>query len=265
LKFKPEHLKCPGGKVFLVAQGGSIGASFTVHKILGPTTIKLAGGEVRSGFRLVAKRGSLLFYPPGERSCPVQWHAIGEIRYLDPDTGVVVRVGINTSRSNYLPDSPAPPLSKATIRTVPYRGGIPGLERGNPESLLVDEYVAWLNDPEKFEHDALERNDLFTDLFDRSQWRLIEAKVKTDRMTLRTALGQLLDYKRFYARKPSLGVLLPHRPDPKSLDYLTECRVTVIWKAGREFQDSSEGGLDEAEEGPRINPARSFRRHQDAD
>lgn len=44
------------------------------------------------------------------------------------------------------------------------------------------------------------------------------------------ALGQLLDYKRFYARSPSLAVLLPQKPDASTLELLADYRVTVIWE-----------------------------------
>ena len=83
---------------------------------------------------------------------------------------------------------------------------------------------------------------LFTDLFDRTRWRLIEAKANVDRRTLRTAVWQLYDYKRFFDRRPSLGVLLPERPTGICLLYLAHCRVTGLWNTptGR-FCDSSQG------------------------
>jgi hypothetical protein len=124
---------------------------------------------------------------------------------------------------------------------MPFQGGIPGCERGAPEAALVNAYVAWIGVPERFGHQYLPKEKLHTDLFDRSCWRLIEAKVRTDRVALRTAVGQLLDYQRCYpARHPSLGLLLPERPLKSGLDYLRACNMTAIWKtpSGR-FSDSS--------------------------
>jgi hypothetical protein len=121
-------------------------------------------------------------------------------------------------------------------------GGIPGMPHNSPEAELVRSYVAWLRAESEFEHHYLRSERLHTDLFDRSRWRLIEAKVNSDRSTLRSAIGQLLDYKRWYARKPSLGLLVGSKPSPGSLRFLEQCGITLIWRtpSGR-FFDSSAG------------------------
>ena len=122
-----------------------------------------------------------------------------------------------------------------------YLGGIPGVSRGHPEARLVDAYVRWMQRPDHFSHRYLPSEGLFTDLFDRAYWRLLEAKADCERRTLRTAVGQLYDYKRYFARRPSLGVLLPERPSNACMNYLRDCRVVVVWRtpAGR-FSDSTE-------------------------
>jgi len=114
------------------------------------------------------------------------------------------------------------------------------MSRDAPEARLVDAYVAWLRAGDEFEQHYLREERLHTDLFDPSFWRLLEAKVQSDRRTLRSAVGQLLDYKRFYARKPSMGVLLAERPDSASVTFLREYGVIAVWQSpsGR-FCDSS--------------------------
>jgi hypothetical protein len=98
----------------------------------------------------------------------------------------------------------------------------------------------WLGQPERFGHHYLRCQHLHTDLFDRSFWRLIETKASTTRVVLRTAVGQLFDYRRCYKRHPTLVILLPERPGDSDLEYLEFSRVTAIWRtpAGR-FSDSS--------------------------
>lgn len=71
--------------------------------------------------------------------------------------------------------------------------------------------------------------DQFT-LFDLTHWQLIEAKVKTDRETIRLVIGQLMDYKRFYSRTPSLAVLLASKPSASCIKLLTDNGISVIWR-----------------------------------
>jgi hypothetical protein len=113
---------------------------------------------------------------------------------------------------------------------VPYSDGIPNRRKGDPESRLVAEYVRWMDAENRFEHHPLDEANGYTDLFDRRYWRVIEAKARTDRRTLRLAVGQLLDYKRHYRRKPSMGVLLASRPDGDDLEFLSSCGVAAIWR-----------------------------------
>jgi hypothetical protein len=82
---------------------------------------------------------------------------------------------------------------------------------------------------------------LCCDLFDLRRWRLLKAKVQSDRITLRTAVGQLLDYKRFHLRAPSLGVLVGSKPSSLCIRYLADCGITAVWqtRAGW-FRDSTE-------------------------
>lgn len=239
----PHHLRCPGGQVAIVQRDGEISLIFEACKIDGQRRVQRADGKVQGdGVIVRAKQGTLR--SPGRndpKQLGIRWRAIGQFRYFDAKTGNAVIVGDDFRRTDddYLDEHPTPQLHRR-----PYVGGIPGVERNHPEAQLVDEYVAWINAPERFDHRYLPGPRLFTDLFDGRYWRLIEAKANIERRTLRTAVGQLLDYKRFFSRKPSLGVLVPARPSDACLEYLASCKVTAIWRTPRgRFGDSSEGRL----------------------
>lgn len=77
------------------------------------------------------------------------------------------------------------------------------------------------------------------DLFDKTAWRLIEAKADASRSSVRMALGQLLDYVRWVeGRRPSLAVLLPERPAQDLVDLLVGHGVAVVWEGdGDEFSE----------------------------
>lgn len=70
------------------------------------------------------------------------------------------------------------------------------------------------------------RADLF--LYDESV--LIEAKATTARSAIRTAIGQLLDYARFFTpERPALAILTPTRPPDDMLELLGSLGIGAIW------------------------------------
>jgi len=72
---------------------------------------------------------------------------------------------------------------------------------------------------------------LVCDLFDETEWCLFEAKGDVSREAIRIAVGQLLDYRRFYAdRNPALAVLLPRRPSDDLLRFLRSVDVRAVFK-----------------------------------
>ena len=228
----PHHLTNPDGTVAIVQRGGEISLLFRVKSVNGPCRVKLADGQVYDqGYFVRAKPGSIR-KPSGKRlsRLGIKWYAIGQFRYFDANKGRAVLIDdkFENNEKVYLDDTEKAPQDFYYVK--PYSGGIPGLTKNHPEAKLVDEYVEWMNRPETFEHPYLQAGRLYVDLFDRRHWRLFEAKTDIDRVTLRTAVGQLLDYKRFFTRKPSLGVLLPARPSESSLDYLLDSHVAVIWR-----------------------------------
>ncbi|MGV9605781.1 restriction endonuclease [Streptomyces sp. NPDC003631] len=72
---------------------------------------------------------------------------------------------------------------------------------------------------------------LLTDLYDRTSNRLYEAKGSVSRDAIRMAIGQLFDYSRFLPR-PTLGLLVPSRPEPDLLDLCAELQIVVVWPEG---------------------------------
>jgi hypothetical protein len=222
-----------GGKVSFVAKAG---------ELIGPTKVRLVDGIQRpSGYKLKLKS-----FRAAENRGPlgIHWRVIGQIRYFDNRTWTPVIVGeLKAGDRNYLNDAvKVKPVLK--IRSREFSGGIIGLPHNAPESKLVREYVSWLRAADEFRQAVLRPEKLVVDLFDRSRYRLIEAKMDWDRRTLRTAVGQLLDYKRFYPRKPSLGVLLSHKPSKSSLRFLAQYRVVAVWQtlSGRFSDSTGDGG-----------------------
>jgi hypothetical protein len=241
---RPKYLKIPDGKVAIVQHGGEISLLFSAKSIDGPRKVKVADGTFEDQGYLVRAKTGTLKKPKGKepRRLGIKWRGFGQIRYFDATSGrsVLIDDSFDNSDKEYMDDNKE--VIPGGYHARPYSGGIPGLTKNHPEAKLVDEYVEWMNRPGSFEHPYLQAGRLYTDLFDRRYWRLIEAKTEIDRFTLRTAVGQLLDYKRFFSRKPALGVLLPSRPSESSLEYLTECHVTALWRTptGR-FSDLSQG------------------------
>jgi hypothetical protein len=68
------------------------------------------------------------------------------------------------------------------------------------------------------------------DLFDQTHWQLIEAKATTSREAVRMAIGQLMDYRRYYDRHPSLAVLLSSHPTAACIELLTDNPLAAIWR-----------------------------------
>jgi hypothetical protein len=242
---KPRHLR-PGGRVAIVQDQGKTSLVFVAAELRGPERVKLANGKVRyNGYVLLAKKGTIRRPRGGEKKrIKVRWRAIGQISYYDHHTGELKLVEIPTKPSSKPPledDGPGGPVG-SQMKLLPYDGNIPGRQRNDPEAKLVRAYVAWTNQAERFRKVSCTGPNLRVDLFDGRYWRLIEAKIDNGRKIMRTALGQLYDYKRFFRRGPSLGILVSRRPSPQTVKYLQTYRITVIWKTpSGSFSDSAAG------------------------
>jgi 5-methylcytosine-specific restriction protein A len=111
------------------------------------------------------------------------------------------------------------------------------------EAALSDEYEAYLT---RTGHQVLrwklrlpgEAAALYSDLYDVDANELYEVKASSDRMSVRLAVGQLLDYRRHVARpNPRLTVLLPGPPSPDLLDLLHSCGIGCVYPIdGGEFK-----------------------------
>ena len=75
---------------------------------------------------------------------------------------------------------------------------------------------------------------LFTDMYIESQKVLIEAKGSTNRESIRMAIGQLFDYKRFVDCE-KIAVLLPAKPREDLINLLLEYDVLVIYQEDNTF------------------------------
>ena len=84
-----------------------------------------------------------------------------------------------------------------------------------------------------------EAKPLFSDLLDRTSNTLIEAKGTVERGSIRMAIGQLLDYKRFVEPAPRLALLVPSRPRDDLTALLASVNVDVIWRDGDDFLGST--------------------------
>ena len=112
------------------------------------------------------------------------------------------------------------------------------------ERAFIMAYVRWIGNEDIFEHHYLPGPRLYTDLFYRPGWVLIEAKIRITREVIRTALGQIMDYQRYYLRHPRLAILFSRRPENSMIELLTSKRVATIWQSrGASFADSVDGEL----------------------
>ena len=79
---------------------------------------------------------------------------------------------------------------------------------------------------------------LFCDLVDETAKVLYEAKSNTRRESIRMALGQLYDYRRFEPKSMGMAVLLPRQPGEDLIEYLASAQIGVVWQT-REGFDST--------------------------
>ena len=106
------------------------------------------------------------------------------------------------------------------------------------ESVLVEDFTQWLATKGLESHsarytirDCTLRSDIFI-----SEWNLlVEAKATSSRGNIRTAIGQLFDYRRFHDLEPRLAVLVPGEPEEDLLELLRGLGVQVWFRDGDGF------------------------------
>ncbi len=223
---RPQYL-CPGKWVAIVPKGSNqIRLMFKVSAIKGPQKVTLADGKkCIDGYIIRANRKTIqqpkASVPLLKNFLPV----IGAFGYFNKTTMEPIVVGPPHSYSH----SHSRIKVSGTVFEL-YTPGFPGMPHGDQEARLVKRYAEWMGESIRFGRNRIDGSMLSVDLFDLTHWRLLEAKVKVDRETIRMAIGQLRDYKRFYDRSPSLAVLLPFRPSVDCLKLLTDNRISVIWE-----------------------------------
>ncbi|HET7417118.1 MAG TPA: hypothetical protein VFJ61_05800 [Solirubrobacterales bacterium] len=86
---------------------------------------------------------------------------------------------------------------------------------------------------------------IITDLFDATTGTLVEAKGTVQRNAIRMAIGQLLDYKRFFraGELNHIAALFPTEPRADLCDLLREQKIVCIYPTGSGFEDSTGGAL----------------------
>ncbi|MCF8570463.1 hypothetical protein L5G32_09310 [Gordonia sp. HY002] len=84
---------------------------------------------------------------------------------------------------------------------------------------------------------------LLTDIYDETADVLVEVKSDVSRQTLRSALGQILDYQRYVSPAAS-ALLVPESPSREMLDLFRSNSIDVIWPQEGAFSTASiAGGL----------------------
>lgn len=88
-----------------------------------------------------------------------------------------------------------------------------------------------------------EAKPLFCDLRDVTGNSLIEAKGSVTRQSIRMAIGQLADYRRFVSGDPLLAVLVPEEPREDLLELLESQGIGALWPDEGGFLDTAGGKL----------------------
>jgi hypothetical protein len=114
------------------------------------------------------------------------------------------------------------------------------------EAQLVRQYRNWL-DPltTRLRGLIIPTGDhvLRADLYDTQLDVLIEAKSDVSRESVRYAIGQLFDYRRYLDPRPALAILVPNELDTDLAALPGEAGIDVIWPVDDHFTDSAGGRL----------------------
>lgn len=244
LKAFPLSFNYRKGKVGIL-QNGILSQVFKIKKISRNCDVVVPSSKQKGSFKKV--NGNLLHWDKltiktTNRKIKIAgFHAYGAFRYYDLKNDLPVTIS-NTrlhDRSVYVEHFDN--LVDDTFFAKKYVKGFVSKDRSPAEQRLVDAYVSYCKIDESVVYCYFPTDKTYSDLFDRSKWRLIEAKAIADRRAVRQAIGQLLDYKRFFSRTPSIGVLLPEKPTQTTIELLKHYNITAIWASGLKFKDSSSG------------------------
>ena len=82
---------------------------------------------------------------------------------------------------------------------------------------------------------------LFNDIYNKTREQLVEAKADASRPSIRMAIGQLMDYRRFALPSARLAVLTERRPHSDLEDLLTSLNIASVWRSPDDFVDNADG------------------------
>lgn len=84
---------------------------------------------------------------------------------------------------------------------------------------------------------------LYNDVYDTTRGNLIEGKADASRPSIRMAIGQLMDYRRFAPARAKLALLTELRPHSDLEALLTSLGIACIWRDGASFEDNAGGAF----------------------
>lgn len=84
---------------------------------------------------------------------------------------------------------------------------------------------------------------LYNDVYDSTRGNLIEGKADASRPSIRMAIGQLMDYRRFAPTGAKLAVLTELRPHRDLEALLTSLGIACIWRDSGGFEDNAGGAF----------------------
>jgi hypothetical protein len=188
---------------------------------------------------------------------PEQWSALRDLAGESPKA-TTVRTATASSAKATGPQKPV--LRKVSVepsRQESYAVSAPRVtkrEARRRESLLVDEFVSWASAAKgwecvAYEYRLADGTRLKCDVFVEEENLLIEAKADSSRESIRMAVGQLMDYRRFHGEGVRLAVLVPEEPAADIVRFLETTSTDVVFRDGVAFGGSAVGqSADAADE-----------------
>jgi hypothetical protein len=155
------------------------------------------------------------------------------------------RIAWSASASPITISDPAPFVTLSFSRSISPRGsgsrGVNHLHGGGEAASTIRLACVRARAREQRTRPPREARELICDIHDKTRNLLVEAKGTGARGEVRMAIGQLLDYRRFFDPQPSCALLLPERPRRDLEDLLASAGISVIWKTDSGFEANADG------------------------
>jgi hypothetical protein len=196
------------------------------------------GGDViyRGRFELAADNPWYTTDAPETGGGPIRIVIVFRLRPIDIDP---------------IPSKVPPPATRMLVRFVPVEARNTERmvveptrephEAERRESALVQQFMSLMA---KDGHSAArlmitpvgEAKSIYTDLYFEDDGLLIEAKGSVDRDSIRMAIGQITDYRRFIKPGSRCAILLPSRPRPDLVELLGFAGIEIHYAHGQKFE-----------------------------